>query len=225
MKVFAFISITFVVLIGFGVVYTQWETKNFVQSLPKPQPMSNTPEQKQQGPSDAVPDPLEVSRHLQPEDERSELSVESDSGGSETATSDQGMGTPEVLSTRQAQTRTGAYDWRTDAIRPPAHRPQIDPWRSTAAGKAQSTEGPDITTEQLRAQLVKRFGDIPQVHTFVDLDERYEQGALFTYDEYILYMESAYYLFPLEKTAEAIRTLKSLRRMNPGVTPIMIRED
>ncbi|MCY3722254.1 MAG: hypothetical protein OXG97_08555 [Candidatus Poribacteria bacterium] len=76
MRTFAFISIVFLLLIGVGVVYVQWETKNFVESLPKPPSTSDATPETQQDSSVAVPDTVNNTRQLLPEDESPDVSFE-----------------------------------------------------------------------------------------------------------------------------------------------------
>ena len=225
MKSLIFISIIFVVLIVFGAIYIQWETKNFVEGLPKPPPASDASEETQQVSSDTVPNTVKEAEQLRSKTEPSRLPIDNDSALSETDTSSQKTVTPEVPSEENVVRQHNNYDWREPDIRSHVPSRQIDPWQSAEAGKARGAEVPDITPEQLRSQLVEKFGDIPQVHTFVELRQKTKRGDSLTFDETLLYVESMNHLFPSGKTTEAIRTLKRIREMYPDVNVIRSQED
>lgn len=221
MKVFAFISIAFVFLIVFGVIYTQWETKNFIESLPEPPPTPDAARETQQGSSVAAPDTVGDTQQGQSQDEHSHLSIESDV--SKIEASSQEPVDPEVPSAGEnIETQGDVYDWRSGDVQSHGHLPQIDPWQSIEGLKTLKTEGPNITVEGLRSQLVKRFGDIPQVHTFIELDQKNERREPLTLDEHILYTESMNHLFPHKETEQAIKMLKHIQQMQAGGVPVII---
>lgn len=225
MKIFTFISIVFMLLIVFGVVYTQWETKNFVEGLPKHPPTLDSTEETQQAPFNASPDPVENTQQLQSEDERSRLSVESNSARSRIETSSQEVVNTEVPARENIKSQSNVYDWRDDDIHSHERLPQIDPWQSVEDRKTPKVNGPNITDEELRSQLVERFGDIPQVHTFIEFTQKRNQGAPLTVNEYIVYAESVNHLFPNRKTEQTIKRLKQIQQMQTNVNIIINQED
>ena len=218
MRVFAFISIAFVFLIGFGVIYTQWETKNFVESLPESPPIPNAVKETQQESSVATPDTVENTQQGQPEDERSDLSFENAGEVTEIESSSQETVNTEVPVGENIETQDDGFDWQSDDVQAHGHISQIDPWQSTEDRKALRRAGPNITPEALRSQLVERFGDIPEVHTFVELDHKQNQGEPLTLDEYIRYNESMNHLFPHKKTEQTIKMLKQMQAAGVTVT-------
>ncbi len=218
MRVFAFISIAFVLLIGVGVIYTQWETKNFVESLPEPLSTSDATTEMQQDASTAAPDTLEDTEQQLPEDERSDLSFENAGEGNEIAVSSRETVDPEVPVGENVGTQDDGFDWQIGDVQPHQHPPQIDPWQSAEDRKTRRREGPNITPEALRSQLVQRFGDIPEVHTFVELDQKQNQSQPLTLDEYILYNESMNHLFPHKETEQTIKMLKQMQATGAPVT-------
>lgn len=225
MKVFAFISIAFVFLIGFGVIYTQWETKNFVESLPKPLSTSDAAPETQRDSSMAAPDAVEETQQARSEHKPSISSVATDSNSSETEVSRQELVNAEVPTTENVETQSDVSDWQNDDAQPHRHPPQKDPWQSAEDRKTLRREGPNITPEALRSQLVGRFGDIPEVHTFVELDQKRNQGQPLTLDEYILYNESMNHLFPNKNTEQTIKKLKEIQQMHPSANIVVNQED
>lgn len=108
-------------------------------------------------------------------------------------------------------------DWREDTH--DSHLHEVDPWHQIHSQKAE--EGAKGTPPKVRwfeiadpyeraaanrAQLVKQFGDIPEVHTHVDIDLKLQLGMFTTLDEEIALYEATYSLWPHEET------LKSLKR-------------
>lgn len=221
MKIFAFISIAFVFLIGFGVVYTQWETKNFVESLPKPPPTPDATKETRQNPSVAAPQTVEDTQQLRPEDERSHLFIESKITWTEMGVLSQEPINTEVPVGENIETQSDVSDWQNDHAQPHRYPPQKDPWQSAEDPKTLRREGPNVTPEQLRSQLVGRFGDIPEVHTFVELDQKRNQGQPLTLDEYILYNESMNHLFPNKNTEQTIKKLKEIQQMHPSANIVV----
>lgn len=215
MKVFTIITIVFVFLIVFGVVYTQWETKSFVESLPKPPPTPYTAKEAQQAPSVAAPDTVEKTQQVQSEHERSRLSVATDNSASETQTSSRKRVNIEIPTTTNTETQRHVKDWR-DNIDSHEHPHQRDPWQSAEDRKALRAEGPNVTVEELRSQLVERFGDIPEVHTFVEIRQRIQDRESLSINEYVKYAESMNRLFPSKQNEQSIERLRQIQRMQNG---------
>ncbi len=100
------------------------------------------------------------------------------------------------------ETQDDGFDWQSDNVQPHQHPPQIDPWQSATDRIALRREGPNITPEALRSQLVGRFADIPQVHTFVELDQRRNQNEL------IEFLAADSYLYPSQNKTELLKRLQ-----------------
>ena len=214
MKILTYISIGCMLLIVISIIYTQWETKNFVESLPKSPPPLNATKKYTQRPSGTAPDASvkvqqEPLRETQLEKDkratqREGLSAESQDENAVTFTE-------EVI-----ETQPSMYDWRNDDVHPHEHSGQTNPWKSAAERQALNAKGPSITVEELRSQLIEKFGDIPQVHTYVNMRDKALREATLTIDEYIIYAESMNYLFPSQKTKQSIETLKEIHRTMGG---------
>ena len=212
MRVFIVISIAFVLLIVFGVIYTQWETKKWVESLPNP-PASVTSEKlekTQRDPSVVVSDVAEDARQIPSENTHGGLSVERDSSVSETEDSSHEEN-PEVPTERNIGKQLNVYDWQADVDAHVAeHSHEGNPWKSAENRKVDGGGGQNITTEQLRIQLVDRFGDIPEVHTYVEMEQKIREKGSLTFDEMLRYAESMNYLFPSPSSEQTIKKLLQL---------------
>lgn len=71
------------------------------------------------------------------------------------------------------------------------------------------TEDPVLYIEYLQAQLIKQFGDIPEVHTVVAFEERRKLGIpIKDADEYLSFLRAQYSLWPEEVTLTTLKTLE-----------------
>jgi hypothetical protein len=126
-------------------------------------------------------------------------------------------------------TTSSAYDWRDDSgfDLPFA---QNDPWAGIYPGGEPTddaddtypprdwhkTEDPALWIEYLQAQLIKQFGDIPEVHTFVVFREKGKLGIpIKDADEYLTFLRAQYTLWPMEETLKTLENLEN--RMAEGV--------
>ena len=73
-----------------------------------------------------------------------------------------------------------------------------------------NTENTALYIKYYRAQLLKQFGDIPQVHIVVNHERKKKEGMPITQDEFIAYLEALYHLWPSEQT---LHTLERHRRL------------
>ena len=73
------------------------------------------------------------------------------------------------------------------------------------------TEDPELFIEYFRAQLIKQFGDIEEVHIVVDREEKRKLGIPVTLDEQISFLEAQYYLWPDDNTLEALKSLRTIK--------------
>ena len=113
------------------------------------------------------------------------------------------------------------YDWRDDSVSD-VTLPKSDPWKQTHPESETTdtaddtyppkdwykTEDPELFIKYFRAQLIKQFGDVEEVHIVVDREEKRKLGIPVTLDEQINFLEAQYYLWPDDNT---LKTLKSLR--------------
>lgn len=208
MKAFTYICIGCTLLIVIGVIYTQWQTKNFVESFPKSSiGEPDTIRETQRETFVAKPNTGTEMQSRVPAKNKDAESYSVSSSHDRASTE-----APKAADRGTQQDVNDVNDWRNDDAHPHEHSHQVDPWQSAEDIKALSTSDTDISTEALRSQLVDRFGDIPQVHTFVEMRERYRQDDTLTFDEYVQYFESMNYLFPSKETERSLKTFKHLQQ-------------
>ena len=131
-------------------------------------------------------------------------------------------------------TKEKKYDWRDDSTfeTPP---PKNDPWKQTkqkteVADAADTyppkdwykTEDPVLRAEYYGAQMLKQFGDTPEVRTVSDWELNEAMGITPTHDELITYLEALYHLFPRERTLNTLNHHRELR--SKGVEVKMVSE-
>lgn len=63
---------------------------------------------------------------------------------------------------------------------------------------------PDELADMLLVGLLKRFGDIPQVHTFMELERKRFKNQPWTLDERIDFTRAQYHLWPDPRTKETL---------------------
>ena len=131
-------------------------------------------------------------------------------------------------------TKQEKYDWRDESTfdTPP---PKNDPWKQTeqeteVADAADTyppkdwykTEDPVLRAEYYGAQMLKQFGDTPEVRTVSDWELNEAMGITPTHDELITYLEALYHLFPRERTLNTLNHHRELRAK--GVEVKMVSE-
>ena len=124
--------------------------------------------------------------------------------------------------TTESNVGSAAYDWRDDGVfeSPP---PKEDPWEPTYPEQQTTdandtypprdwykTKDPELRAEYLYAQLIKQFGDTPEVQTIGDYELKVARGIAPTLEEYANYLEAHYTLFPNEDNR---RTLEDFRKI------------
>ncbi len=128
--------------------------------------------------------------------------------------------------TMEKTTRQHTYDWRDDSAFDSSEQ-QTDPWKNREAQGAEKfdsadnetypppnwykTEDPVLRAEYYGAQMLKQFGDIPEVHTVSDWELKKAMGIIPTHEELISYLESLYHLFPREGTRRTLDYHRELR--------------
>lgn len=129
---------------------------------------------------------------------------------------------PEPIETQEPtvhQVRSESIeDWRTHDAPPHEHHSEIDPWSEVIQenqAKARGTWIGDPATmdpDELYAaeynQLLEKFGDIPQVHTYMEYDHKFKSDMPLSLDEKITGLEAAYHLFPYRSTQKTLAFYK-----------------
>lgn len=126
----------------------------------------------------------------------------------------------------ETNTHSDEYDWRDDSmfdVTPPKN----DPWGQThpvsepteAADDTYpprdwyKTENLELRAEYFYAQLIKQFGDIPEVHTVGEYELDVARGVPLTLGKIEAYLEANYHLFPNEKTKKAIEDFHEIKAL------------
>lgn len=184
-------TILFIIFVSGFVAYTEWEKRRFINSLPKPltvkqdvETHSHHHEPEQVAPSNIVDFGVEVI-----------VEARTDSG--------------QLPSNDDFQSDD---DWRIDAV-------DIDepPHQHTSPSFEQRLEvhpdemDPDELADMLLQGLLQRFGDIPEVHTFMALKRRMLKEEHLTLDERIDYTTAQLHLFPHPETQKTLDILLERR--------------
>ncbi len=109
-------------------------------------------------------------------------------------------------------------DWRDDTQH--SHTHEVEPWPQIHSHESEEAEGPPPKVwfeiadpyeraEARRAQLIKQFGDIPAVHTNVDISLKLQLGEVITLDEEIALYEATYSLWPHEETLKSLKSAQA----------------
>ncbi|MCY3742466.1 MAG: hypothetical protein OXH00_15735 [Candidatus Poribacteria bacterium] len=112
-------------------------------------------------------------------------------------------------------------DWRDDSAFDSTVE-KNDPWKQTYPQQASTddtddkypprdwykTEDPELHAEYFYAQLLKQFGDIPEVHIIGEHKLQIAKKVPITDDQWIKYLEASQVLWPNEKNAELLEALQ-----------------
>lgn len=187
------LSITFAC--GFF-VYMEWDNQRFADSLPKPQ---------------VVKQPVDMHPHPHPHPHEDPVPVtpsntvvfESETGAEEnTATvqmSEDGTAQVDAESQIEDVKQSGAA-WQTDdghahqRTRSPFAQKLIDP----------SEMDPDELADMLLKGLLQQFGDIREVHTFMELKRKKMKNESLSLDEHIDYTAAQLHLWPHSETKKTL---------------------
>lgn len=114
------------------------------------------------------------------------------------------------------------YDWQNESGG--SSQPKADPWKNIAVQEEGSetngtypppnwhqTQDPVLRAEYYGAQMLKQFGDIPEVHTVSEWELKKAMRITPTHDELINYLEALYHLFPREATRRSLENHRELR--------------
>ncbi|RKU33482.1 hypothetical protein C6496_21990 [Candidatus Poribacteria bacterium] len=118
----------------------------------------------------------------------------------------------------------GESDWRDDGVFDSSSS-EVNPWEQTYLEQEfidtddtypprdwHKTENPELRAEYLHAQLLKQFGDIPEVHIIGEYHlEHIARGKKRTYNIHLTYLEALNTLFPNAGTANTITEMKQAK--------------
>ena len=182
---------TFVVLLFCSsvIIYTEWDKKRFLKSLPEPPINVKAPEVEQPSRVDDLSslDAPHVVVQVRTERQTTPLQQDPDD-----------------------------YDWRTDdeAHHDHNHDHDHDPWVNKDLA---NDEPPMPDQNDMLKSLIEKFGDIPQVHAHVEFHQIRSERDL-TLDEEIAHLEAMLFLFPNEATRKTL-VLAKWEKANGFVLP------
>ena len=178
--------------------YTEWNTQRYVDSLPKPPIVEQT-----------------VDTHSHPHPHPHDAPVPATSSNtvvfeSETVAEENTVTAEQVSSedsTLHVDTKWHIEDvsqsdvtWQTDDEH--VHQSTENPFGQKLTDPTEMD--PDELADMLREGLLQRFGDIPEVHTFIDLKRKKFKNQSLTLDEHIDYTTAQLHLWPHPETKKTL---------------------
>ena len=113
-------------------------------------------------------------------------------------------------------------DWLNDAQTSPSNQKESDPFTKHIVAQENKKDGtviygdpatkdPDVIRDVMFKTLVKKYGDIPVIHTFIDYDRKTQQSIPMTIDEEIEGLEALNKLFPSDTHRNNLKFFKWLK--------------
>lgn len=196
----AIVSIIFVISC---LIYAKWERKKITTSLPKlqtaEQPIDTVSDQGKEVPKTpsgnyVVPSETIIKRKT----DSGQMTSDADSPA-------------DAKSLPNAELQRG-NDWQVDDTH--AHEHAIHTENSFAKSGGQqpklfnpSEMDPDELADHLHKDLINRFGDIPEVHTFIAVKRKILKKESLSLDEHIDYTAAQLHLFPHPETRKTLEFL------------------
>ena len=181
-------------------LYTEWEKEEFTDNLPTP------PVAEEIVDVHTHPHPHE---HPAPATESSAVEVDSGPGaGGDTVSTSTEHKSEKDTAPVDAESQTEGVPqsgtaWQNDDEH--EHQNTQDPFGKKR--KRIEDMDPDELADMTLASLLRRFGDIPEVRTFVALDRKKLKNQPLTLDEHIAFTRAQYHLWPDPRTQKALEGL------------------
>ena len=67
-------------------------------------------------------------------------------------------------------------------------------------GEMHETNDPEVFAKLYREQLIKQFGDVPEIDILVEVEKKWKAGKSVPRKEYVAYAHAMFQLFPSEET-------------------------
>ncbi len=193
MRLFTGITAAFIVLVAAGSIYLHIDTKRFVEELPEP--------------------PHPVSTH---DNTEGLTSPDSDTENAPKTTAPESDEADKVFVPESASPPA----WWDDAAHDTPGLRTDDPWKAVeeygllnADGTLVDPNSPEFQ-ERFRQQLIKQFGDIPEVHIVAD-GGFYENRHIWTIDDKIRFAEAHNKLFPSVNTQNSLNFFYAQKSGDP----------
>ena len=206
MKKWMIVSILSVVFACGIFVYTEWVNRRFVDALPKP------PTVEQQ----SVDTPLHPHEHPHPHEDPVPATPSNANVFDTQTILIENSTSPEPSEEDTAQVETDSVEestpaWLTDDEHEHEHKSTKDPFGAELIDLNQGEEpidldqmDPDEYADMIRVGLLEQFGDIPDVHTFVELTRKIKKQETLSLDERIDFTRAQYALWPDVRTQETL---------------------
>lgn len=197
--------ILFFCLLGGVFVYLEIENRDFVENLPEPPSMriKDTSDRSFPATRDMPPDTRMSSFTTETNEQNDSESVVIDDSNTQQDTSERGPDN---------------FDWRDDEY--PNTQVIRDPWAVEEASTPLIINPEEMTPEELseavHALRIKKFGDIPEVHTLTEIELKYLKRIRTTVDEDIAYFEAAFHLFPSKEIEHSLELAKFKKAKGPN---------
>jgi hypothetical protein len=72
-------------------------------------------------------------------------------------------------------------------------------------GEMHETDDPEVFAKLYREQLIKQFGDVPEIDILVEVEKKWKAGKGVPREEYIDYAHAMFQLFPSEETLRELQ--------------------
>lgn len=175
-------------------VYTEWDNRRFVNSVSPPPVVDEH----------THPHPHE---HPHPQEETAPATSSTTSVfDTQTIIVEKSVSpTPSEEETAQVETdyvEENPPEWQTGDEHEHEHKSTKSPFGEEL--KDLNEMDPDDYADMIRVGLLKQFGDIPEVHTFVELTRKIKKNEELSLDERIDFTAAQYHLWPDPRTKETL---------------------
>ena len=203
LKVVAIVSILFA--IG-TILYTQSEKKRFIESLPQPPAAEAQGQMRKEVSEEEHPHShdLHISETIPKTDEN--VIVVEDNTISDPIHLENNKQTHKITEPDP--------DWRNDetyTLVPRRHASPDNPLQRNTYLSDPTKMAPDELADYLHQDLIRRFGDIPEVHTFIALKRKIFKKEHLSLDEKIDYVRAQLHPFPHPETRKTLKSLQDQR--------------
>lgn len=194
MKKLIFGIIFFIVVAGGITVYTEWANRKFMSTLPEPP---------------TVETPIDTHSHQDTHPHHYESDAPAISSKITEEASETMDEVPRKLSTDNIdeasetdKDRQVSEDWRTDDEDGHNHQSTSNPFGREIRDPSEIP--PDELADMFYKGLLRRFGDMPEVHTFMALKRKKMKNESLSLDEHIDYTAAMLHLWPHPETKKTL---------------------
>ena len=194
MKNLIFVIIFFIAVVSGITVYTEWANRKFMNTLPEPP---------------TVETPIDTHSHQDTHPHHHEADAPAISSKITEEASETADGVLRKLSTDNIDeaSQTGkdpqvSENWKTDDEDGHSHQSTSNPFGRKIRDPSEIP--PDELADMFHKGLLRRFGDIPEVHTFMALKRKKMKNEPLSLDEHIDYTAAMLHLWPHPETKKTL---------------------